>query len=49
MDIFNKCGAYTEAKDVMATGLYPYFIPLEKNEGTEADHRRSPPDHVRFE
>ena len=36
MDIFNKCGAYTEAKDVMATGLYPYFIPLEKNEGTEA-------------
>ncbi len=36
MDIFNKCSAYTEAKEVMATGLYPYFIPLEKNEGTEA-------------
>ena len=36
MDIFTKCGAYTEARDVMATGLYPYFIPLEKNEGTEA-------------
>jgi 8-amino-7-oxononanoate synthase len=36
MDIFSKCGAYTEAKEVMATGLYPYFIPLEKNEGTEA-------------
>jgi 8-amino-7-oxononanoate synthase len=36
MDIFRKCGAYTEAKEVMATGLYPYFIPLEKNEGTEA-------------
>jgi 8-amino-7-oxononanoate synthase len=36
MDIFDKCSAYTEAKEVMATGLYPYFIPLEKNEGTEA-------------
>jgi 8-amino-7-oxononanoate synthase len=36
MDVFSKCSAYTEAKEVMATGLYPYFIPLEENEGTEA-------------
>jgi 8-amino-7-oxononanoate synthase len=36
MDVFSKCNAYTEAKEVMATGLYPYFIPLEENEGTEA-------------
>jgi len=35
MDIFAKCGAYTRAKEALATGFYPYFIPLEQTEGTE--------------
>ena len=36
MDIFEKCGAFTAANDVRETGLYPYFIPLTNNEGSEA-------------
>jgi 8-amino-7-oxononanoate synthase len=36
MDLFDKCFAYTRAKDVQALGFYPYFIPLEETEGTEA-------------
>lgn len=36
MDIFEKCGSYTVANDVRKTGLYPYFIPLTNNEGSEA-------------
>lgn len=35
MDIFEKCFSYTTARDAMATGIYPYFIPLTENEGTE--------------
>jgi 8-amino-7-oxononanoate synthase len=35
MDLFAKCGQYTRAKEVMATGYYPYFIPLSETEGTE--------------
>lgn len=35
MDIFTKCQEYTMAKDAIAQGLYPYFIPLDENEGTE--------------
>ena len=36
MDIFAKCPLFTDAKDAMAAGFYPYFIPMEGNEGTEA-------------
>lgn len=36
MDIFLKCGEYTTADDARRAGLYPYFIPLTNNEGTEA-------------
>jgi len=36
MDIFAKCPLFTEAKDAMAAGFYPFFIPMEGNEGTEA-------------
>lgn len=35
MDIFEKCWQYTQAKDAMEQGIYPYFIPLDENEGTE--------------
>jgi 8-amino-7-oxononanoate synthase len=37
MDIFEKCiGGFAEARKVRAAGLYPYFIPLTNNEGTES-------------
>jgi 7-keto-8-aminopelargonate synthetase-like enzyme len=36
MDIFEKCSKFTAAKEAIAGGYYPYFIPLTKNEGTEA-------------
>jgi len=39
MDIFEKCGQYTEAKDAIARGIYPFFIPLTENEGTEVSFR----------
>lgn len=36
MDLFEKCYGYTEAKQAIAAGVYPYFIPLTGNEGTTA-------------
>ncbi len=39
MDIFEKCSKYTTARDAIAGGYYPYFIPLTENEGTEAVFR----------
>lgn len=36
MDLFEKCGLFTTANDVREAGLYPYFIPLSNNEGSEA-------------
>ncbi|MCB2180104.1 aminotransferase class I/II-fold pyridoxal phosphate-dependent enzyme [bacterium] len=36
MDIFDKAYNYTIAKDVKEAGLYPYFLAMEGNEGTEA-------------
>ncbi|HAF62738.1 MAG TPA: 8-amino-7-oxononanoate synthase [Anaerolineaceae bacterium] len=35
MDIFKKCTEYTDAKAVIEKGIYPYFLPLAENEGTE--------------
>ncbi|MFN7036625.1 MAG: aminotransferase class I/II-fold pyridoxal phosphate-dependent enzyme [Bellilinea sp.] len=35
MDIFEKCREFTAAKEAIAQGFYPYFIPLDENEGTE--------------
>jgi len=35
MDLFEKCLKWTDAKDLMASGLYPYFMPLDDTEGTE--------------
>lgn len=42
MDIFEKCRNFTIARMAQAAGLYPYFIPIENSEGTEAiiDGRR---------
>jgi len=39
MDLFEKCYDFTEAKQAMEAGIYPYFIPLTENEGTEAVFR----------
>ena len=36
MDIFEKCYGYTEAKEAIANGTYPYFIPMAESEGSEA-------------
>jgi 8-amino-7-oxononanoate synthase len=34
-DLFRKCRNYTDARDAIAGGYYPYFIPLEGSEDTE--------------
>ncbi len=39
MDLFEKCSRFTAAREAMATGIYPYFIPLSENEGTEVLYR----------
>ena len=36
MDIFEKCSKFTIAREAIAGGYYPYFIPLSESEGTEA-------------
>ena len=36
MDLFKKCSEFTQAKEAIRAGIYPYFIPLSGNEGTEA-------------
>jgi 8-amino-7-oxononanoate synthase len=35
MDIFKKCYQYSTVKEAKESGIYPYFIPLDENEGTE--------------
>lgn len=38
MDIFDKISEFSAAKEAIASGYYPYFIPLTGNEGTTADY-----------
>ncbi len=33
LDLFRKCYDFTRADEVKALGLYPYFRPIEENEG----------------
>jgi 8-amino-7-oxononanoate synthase len=35
MDLFAKCIGFTLAREAMAAGVYPYFMPLDDTEGTE--------------
>jgi len=35
MDIFKKCFDYEVVKQARLSGAYPFFIPLDENEGTE--------------
>lgn len=39
MDLFEKCRQFTEAKQAIAAGTYPYFTALEEHEGTVATYR----------
>ncbi len=42
VDIFEKCRKFTRAREVMAAGYYPYFMPIEESADTEvrADGKR---------
>lgn len=33
MDLFKKCYEFTRADEIKAAGVYPYFRPVEENEG----------------
>lgn len=35
VDIFAKAAQFTKARELMASGLYPYFFPVEGSEATE--------------
>jgi len=35
VELYDKCYQFTEAKEAMEKGYYPYFIPLSDTEGTE--------------
>lgn len=36
MDIFDRCYSFLDVKHAKESGIYPYFIPLTENEGSEA-------------
>jgi 8-amino-7-oxononanoate synthase len=38
MDIFDKCYDFTIAREAIASGIYPYFVPLDNSEGTEVTY-----------
>ncbi len=35
MGLFEKCHRFTQAREVMASGFYPYFQPIEASQDTE--------------
>ena len=35
MHLFDKCRSFTRAREVMASGYYPYFVPIEGSSDTE--------------
>jgi 8-amino-7-oxononanoate synthase len=37
MDIFKKCGEFTIVREAKQAGIYPYFLALSENEGTEVE------------
>lgn len=39
MDIFEKCKSYTAVIEAVQKGIYPYFIPLSDNEGSEVVYK----------
>ncbi|MGR9108247.1 MAG: aminotransferase class I/II-fold pyridoxal phosphate-dependent enzyme [Gammaproteobacteria bacterium] len=39
MNVFDKCYGFQRAHAAKKAGYYPYFIPLDENEGTEAGYQ----------
>lgn len=39
MDVFDKCFNFTEAKEAIKSGYYPYFIPMSGSDGTVAEYQ----------
>jgi len=39
MDIFEKTKSFTAAREAIKDGYYPFFIPLDENEGTEVVYK----------
>lgn len=39
MDLFQKCYAFTRVEEAIESGIYPYFIPLDENEGAEVIYK----------
>ncbi|MFW6078334.1 MAG: aminotransferase class I/II-fold pyridoxal phosphate-dependent enzyme [Gemmatimonadota bacterium] len=35
MSLFDKCDGFTRAREVQASGYYPYFVPIEASHDTE--------------
>ena len=35
MDLFDKCREFKEHRLAKAAGVYPYFLPISENHGTE--------------
>jgi 8-amino-7-oxononanoate synthase len=35
MHVFDKCRSFTRAREIMAAGCYPYFVPIEAASDTE--------------
>jgi 8-amino-7-oxononanoate synthase len=35
MDLFQKCFAYTKAREAMAAGFYPYYLPIQGSTDTD--------------
>ncbi len=38
MDVFNKCFHFTDAREAIKNGNYPYFIPLDSNNGPISEY-----------
>lgn len=36
-DLFQKCRGFTRAREIQAQGVYPYFLPIAANHGTEVE------------
>ncbi len=35
MSLFDKCQRFTRARELQASGIYPYFVPIEASDDTE--------------
>ena len=37
LGLFDKCHAYTRAREMQVSGLYPYFLPITENHSTDVE------------